>query len=75
MIRKFTDAERQALNNLQVAADGCHDILKGAHVLHAYHNNLELHLLQFEYDDMAQALDRLNKAFEALKPIFPRVAG
>ena len=75
MIRKFTEAERQALMEFQVAADGCQDIQKGAHVLHAYHNNIELHLLEFEYDDVAVALDRLNKAFEAVRPIFPCVTG
>ena len=70
MIRKFTEAERRALNELQVAANGCPDIQKVRTVLHAYHNNLELHLLEFEYDDVAQALDRLNKTFAAVAPIF-----
>jgi hypothetical protein len=69
-IRKFTPTEYKALLDFCVATDECRSLQFAAQTLYHHRNDLPEHLLEFAFLDAANALNHMNRAFNAVKPIF-----
>jgi hypothetical protein len=69
-MRKFTQSEYKALLDFCVATEECRSLQFAAQTLYHHRNDLPEHLLEFAALDAANALNHMNRAFAAVRPIF-----